>query len=82
MHNGFTSMLPMMLQDADKIRAERNDNSSAMKGKLEPEKRAALVQHGKELKQQLDAVDSQLTAVEAALQTEGQRIPNLTHPQV
>lgn len=37
---------------------------------------------GKELKEQLEAIDAKLAAVEIALQREGQRIPNLTHPAV
>ncbi|KXZ43518.1 hypothetical protein GPECTOR_88g461 [Gonium pectorale] len=67
---------------ADSLRAERNENSSAMKGKLEPDRRAALIARGQELKDQLAGVEERLSGVEAALQREGQRLPNLTHPAV
>ncbi|KAG2494096.1 hypothetical protein HYH03_007735 [Edaphochlamys debaryana] len=67
---------------ADALRAERNENSAAMKGKLEADKRAALIARGQELKDELAAVETTLDAVESALQREGQRVPNLTHPAV
>ncbi|KAG2435294.1 hypothetical protein HXX76_007370 [Chlamydomonas incerta] len=67
---------------ADSLRAERNENSNAMKGKLEADRRAALIARGQELKDELAAVEERLNGVEAALQREGQRVPNLTHPQV
>lgn len=64
----------------DQIRAARNLNSSAMKGKLDPEKRKELIQKGQDLKEQLSEVETRLIQVEEALQREGQRVPNLTHP--
>ncbi|KAG2446759.1 hypothetical protein HYH02_008320 [Chlamydomonas schloesseri] len=66
----------------DSLRAERNENSNAMKGKLDADKRAALIARGQELKDQLAGVEERLSGVEAALQREGQRVPNLTHPRV
>eukprot|EP00775_Hariotina_reticulata_P003461 gene3461-3732_t len=61
---------------SDALRTSRNENSAAMKGKLEPEQRQALIAKGQLLKQQLEDLEAQL------LQIEGQRIPNLTHPDV
>lgn len=49
-------------------------------GKLEPERRAQLIEHGKALKEQLESLEGALVAVEEDLQREGQRLPNLTHP--
>jgi seryl-tRNA synthetase len=69
-------------QEADAVRAARNENSSAMKRKLEDEERQMLIAKGKELKEQLDEIDVRLNAVEVALQVEGKRLPNLTHPDV
>ncbi|GIL53114.1 hypothetical protein Vafri_8798 [Volvox africanus] len=66
----------------DSLRAERNENSNAMKGKLDADKRALLIARGQELKDQLAAVEERLTRAEATLQREGQRVPNLTHPDV
>eukprot|EP00878_Enallax_costatus_P002889 GHUV01003083.1.p1 GENE.GHUV01003083.1~~GHUV01003083.1.p1 ORF type:complete len:503 (+),score=138.63 GHUV01003083.1:661-2169(+) len=67
---------------SDNLRASRNENSAAMKGKLEPEARQQLIAKGQQLKQQLEEVETKLVQVENALQVEGQRIPNLTHPDV
>ncbi|EFJ45296.1 hypothetical protein VOLCADRAFT_82377 [Volvox carteri f. nagariensis] len=67
---------------ADSLRAERNENSNAMKGKLDAEKRAALIARGQQLKDQLAEVEELLTRVESSLHPEGQREPNLTHPDV
>lgn len=49
-------------------------------GKLEPDARAALIAKGQALKAQLESVEAALSAAEAALQVEGQKLPNLTHP--
>ncbi|GFR49458.1 hypothetical protein Agub_g11518 [Astrephomene gubernaculifera] len=67
---------------ADSLRAERNENSNAMKAKLDPERRAALISRGQALKEQLAEVEGRLAGVESSLQREGQRLPNLTHPDV
>ncbi|KAI8471369.1 MAG: hypothetical protein J3K34DRAFT_417403, partial [Monoraphidium minutum] len=69
-------------QECDSLRASRNENSAAMKGKLEADARQALIAKGQALKGQLEEVEARLTALENALQVEGQRLPNLTHPDV
>lgn len=69
-------------QETDAVRAARNETAAAMKGKLEPEARAALIERGKALKEQLEDLDAALSAVEEELQQEGQRLPNLSHPDV
>jgi hypothetical protein len=51
-------------------------------GKLEPDARAALIAKGQALKTELEALEASLSTVEASLQAEGQRLPNLTHPDV
>lgn len=66
----------------DEIREKRNLNAKSMKGKLEAEARQALVEEGKSLKEELAALDVDLNALEVQLQTEGQKIPNDTHPEV
>ncbi|KAF6255001.1 putative seryl-tRNA synthetase [Scenedesmus sp. NREL 46B-D3] len=68
--------------ESDQLRSSRNENSAAMKGKLEADARAALIAKGQQLKQQLEEVEAKLAQAENALQVEGQRIPNLTHPDV
>lgn len=64
------------------MRASRNENSAAMKKKLESEERQALIDKGKLLKEQLDGLEAELAATEAKLQHEGKRLPNMTHPNV
>jgi seryl-tRNA synthetase len=49
---------------------------------LEPDKRAALIQEGKDLKEKLSAIEGTLQALEYEMQTEGQKVPNDTHPAV
>ena len=71
-----------LTQETDRVRAARNENSSAMKKKLEAEERQALIDRGKALKDELEGLEAALTAAETALQKEGQRLPNLTHPDV
>ena len=53
-----------LTQEADAVRAARNDNSSQMKRKLEAEERERLIEHGKNLKAELEAIDERLNLVE------------------
>lgn len=68
--------------DTDELRAARNANGKAMKQKLDDAARAAVVEEGKALKEKLAILEEELVVLEMALQTEGQKIPNLTHPDV
>lgn len=71
-----------LTQESDAVRAARNENSAQMKRKLEADEREKLIEHGKSLKLELDTIDEKLRAVEARLQIEGKKLPNLTHPDV
>ena len=51
-------------------------------GKIDPKKRAALVNQGKALKATLAVLEAQVEVAEDALQREGQKLPNLSHPEV
>ena len=53
-----------LTQEADVVRAARNENSSAMKQKLGDEERQALIAKGKDLKNELDSIDEKLNAIE------------------
>jgi len=68
--------------EADELRRERNDNSNAMKGKMEKEQRDELIAKGAALKEKSAALEEKLSALESQLQLEGQRVPNLSHPDV
>ncbi|GHV36116.1 serine--tRNA ligase [Spirochaetia bacterium] len=58
----------------------RNANAASMKGKLENDVRARLIEEGKKLKDDIAAAEAELAKVEADLDTEGRRIPNMAHP--
>eukprot|EP00891_Asterochloris_glomerata_P009215 jgi/Astpho2/9215/e_gw1.00138.12.1_t len=66
----------------EQLREERNANAQSMKGKLEQERRQKLVEQGRQLKEALAAAEAEVTAVQDQLQREGQRLPNLAHPDV
>lgn len=53
-----------------------------IQGKLDPEKRADLVDQGKALKATLAVLEAEFELAEDALQREGQKLPNLSHPEV
>jgi seryl-tRNA synthetase len=63
-----------------KLQQSRNANAAAMKGKLEADARQALVEEGKKLKDGIAASEAELAELEAALETEARRIPNMAHP--
>jgi len=62
-------------------RAARNENAGKMKGKLSPEDRQALIDEGKALKEKIGQLEATLVEVEARLNTEARRIPNMAHPK-
>lgn len=49
---------------------------------MEAERRQVLVDQGKELKEKLAELEVDVDSLEAELQAEGQKLPNLTHPDV
>ncbi len=61
-------------------RKKRNDNAAAMKGKLEPEARQKLIDEGKALKERIAALEAEAAALEASLDEEARKIPNMAHP--
>jgi seryl-tRNA synthetase len=62
------------------LQQKRNANADAMKGKIEPEKRAALIEEGKKLKDEIAAAETELAVVEKDLLSEARKIPNMAHP--
>jgi seryl-tRNA synthetase len=69
--------LSTALQD---LRQQRNANAAAMKGKLEAADRARLIEEGKKLKDSIAAAEAEFSQVEADLDAEGRKIPNMAHP--
>jgi seryl-tRNA synthetase len=62
------------------LQQRRNANAAAMKGKLESEARAALIEEGKKYKEDIAAAEGELAKVEAEMEAEARRIPNMAHP--
>jgi seryl-tRNA synthetase len=64
------------------LQQQRNANAAAMKGKMEAAAREALIEEGKKLKESIAAIEAELSEVEAELQKETMKIPNMAHPDV
>jgi seryl-tRNA synthetase len=62
------------------LQQKRNTNAAAMKGKLNPEERGALIDEGKKVKDEIAGAESELAAVEKNLLAEARKIPNMAHP--
>jgi seryl-tRNA synthetase len=62
------------------LQQQRNTVAATMKGKLEPAERSRLIEEGKQLKERITAVEAELVQIEAALEYEARRIPNMAHP--
>lgn len=69
-------------QRLEALRSERNENSQKMKAKLEPEERQALIDRGRELKEQIALVEAEIEQVGDKLELAARAIPNLIHPDV
>jgi seryl-tRNA synthetase len=62
------------------LQQQRNANAAAMKGKIEQERRNALIEEGKKLKEAITAAEAELAAAEQELEAEARKIPNMAHP--
>ncbi len=69
-----------LIKKLEDERRARNENSAAMKGKLEADKRNALIAEGKRLKDNIAAMESELSGLDLQLDTELRKIPNMAHP--
>ncbi len=69
-----------LLQESESLRRRRNLNAQAMKQKLDPEKRQALIEEGKSLKGQISGIEQTLEQITSELHSEVTKIPNLSHP--
>lgn len=52
------------------------------KGKMDQQQRQDLIEQGKVLKEKLAELEERLGVLENQLQMEGQKLPNMTHPEV
>jgi seryl-tRNA synthetase len=63
------------------LQQQRNANAQFMKEKgIAQEKRNALIEEGKKLKEDISRTEAELAQTESELDTEGRRIPNMAHP--
>ncbi|MDR3301447.1 MAG: serine--tRNA ligase [Spirochaetaceae bacterium] len=62
------------------LQRKRNENAAAMKGKLDAETRAKLIEEGKRIKEEIAGGEENLRAAELDLAAEAKKIPNMAHP--
>ena len=62
------------------LQTKRNENASAMKGKLDNDTRQKLIAEGKNIKEQIAKAESDLAEAEKELEAAARQIPNMAHP--
>lgn len=67
-------------QQAEELRAKRNENALKMKGKLAPEERQVLIDEGRAVKEDIAKIEAELDAVEKDFNASVRQIPNYAHP--
>lgn len=83
--NNFSSLADKRLQlikAVEKLRREQNEVAQSMKGKLEQEKRNALIAKGREFRTLVAEKEAELELVQQELLELQMLIPNMTHPDV
>ncbi|MFZ3110635.1 MAG: serine--tRNA ligase, partial [Rectinemataceae bacterium] len=70
-----------LLREIEELRKLRNENALSMKGKLDPDTRAARIEEGKQLKEKIAESEVRFADLEARLAVEGAKIPNMAHPE-
>jgi seryl-tRNA synthetase len=70
----------LLLQEIETLRQRRNDNARRMKEKVPPEERERLIAEGKSLKNEIPAREEALERIQAEMEREARRIPNMSHP--
>lgn len=70
-----------LLREIEEARKRRNENALSMKGKLDPETRAARIEEGRQLKDKIAEMEARYADIEARLAAEGAKIPNMAHPE-
>lgn len=70
-----------VMQEADALRARRNEVAKQMKGKLDPETRAKLIEEGKELKTRIAEIEKEASNLDAQYLAAARTIPNYANPK-
>ncbi len=69
-----------LISEIDALRQKRNENAKKMKGPMDNDARAKLIEEGKTLKDEIADVEQRLSDVERELNAEASRVPNMAHP--
>lgn len=69
-----------VLQETEALRAKRNETASRMKGKLDPQTRAALIEEGKNIKTALADKEARLAVLDQQFTEAARTIPNYASP--
>lgn len=70
------------LRQLEEIRRQQNETAGAMKGDLDADKRAELIDRGKKLKSEAEAVLDDLNSWASHRDVLLRQVPNMTHPDV
>ena len=62
------------------LQQKRNENATAMKGKMDAESRQKLIEEGKRVKDAISEVEKDCEEIEARLEEAARKIPNMAHP--
>ena len=69
-------------QELAEMQQARNTNAKKMKKKMSKEERDVLIADGQKFKENIAVLEASVEEIEIELQREGQKIPNMTHPEV
>ncbi len=69
-----------VIRDLEDARRRRNENAQSMKGPMDTQTRAACIEEGKRLKEAIASFEADLARLEASLNEELLKIPNMAHP--
>ena len=69
-----------VLQETEALRAKRNETAAKMKGKLDADARAALIEEGKSIKTELAEKEARLSTLDQEFNEAARTIPNYASP--
>ena len=69
-----------LVTELQALQQKRNENSAAMKQKLDSETRAKYIEAGKSIKEEIATVEKNLNETETLLEDAARKIPNMIHP--
>lgn len=70
-----------LLRETEALRSRRNDNARAMKQARDAATRDTLIAEGRQIKEDLAALEGRLAEADEQLTIEALRLPNFTHPK-